>query len=148
MSIRAGVGKLRNLLKREKHEGEDENIDQIVQREVDNRRREFEAQHERLIINLSVKYNIIEIYNIEDPWVRVLILEDKKTGGYLYYVDEIPMTEEELDAYNRIMTILNWELKPLSEEELGRIARGSPFTSMYEIEREYFIKQVKRIVNI
>ena len=141
--------KIRDLLRRgEQKDEEEESIEDVVRRELRSRKSEFEARHERLILELSTRYNVVDSYHIEDPWVRVFILEDKKTGAYLYRVDEIPMTEEEMDAYNKIMTILNWELKPLSEEELERMSREGRYATLYDIEREYFVRQVKRIVNL
>ena len=149
LSFRERLLKLRSLLKRgEQREEEEENIEEVVKRELRTRESEFKARRERLILELSTRYNVVDHYHIEDPWARVFILEDKKTGAYLYMVDEIPMTEEERDAYNKIMTILNWELKPLSEEELEKLSKEGRYTSLYEIEREYFIRQVKRIVNL
>jgi len=149
LSIKERLSRLRSALRRgDGQEAEEESIEEVVSRELKARRSELESRRERLLLELSTRYNVIDSYHIEDPWVRVFILEDKKTGAYLYRVDEIPMTEEEMDAYNKIMTILNWELKPLSEEELESMTREGRYASLYEIEREYFVRQVKRIVNL
>ncbi len=149
MGFKEQITKLRSILRRgEQRDEEEENIEEVVKRELRARESEFKVRRERLVLELSTRYNVVDSYHVEDPWARVFILEDKKTGAYLYMVDEIPMTEEEMDAYNKIMTILNWELKPLSEEELEKMSREGRYTSLYEIEREYFVRQVKRIVNL
>ncbi|MCE4611910.1 MAG: type II/IV secretion system ATPase subunit [Desulfurococcales archaeon] len=121
-----------------------EDIDTVVERELKERRKDIEAARSRKELKLEASYNIIEDYVIEDPWARVLILEDKNSGSYVYFVDELEMTPEERRAYERIMEILNWELKPLPPtptEEVKGVER-------YEWERDYFIGQIKRIVSI
>ncbi len=135
---RGGAAKLETM-----QASTDENIDSVVAKEIKEMKEEFEAARSRKELKLEASYNVVEDYMIEDPWARVLILEDKSTGTYLYYVDELEMTPEERRAYNRIMEILNWELKPLppSPEE----AKGK---SSYEWEREFFISQLKRIVSV
>ena len=140
---------IRRLLKGKRDVPEEElkpeKLDEVVSREVKEKRGEFEAARSRVEIKLEATYNIVDNYVIEDPWARVLILEDKSTRGYLYYVDELEMTPDERKAYNKIMEILHWELKPMppSTESIEE-----SFKTSYEREREYFIMQLKRIVNI
>ncbi len=70
--------------------------------------------YERLLA-LRAEYTILESYPLHDPWARALILERKSDGSLLYYVDEIPLTEEEKEIYKKIMDILYWELEPAPE---------------------------------
>ncbi len=99
----------------------EEKISEVIEREVRDR-----------LLTLATDYKIVETYSIEDPWARVHILEHKKTGGIQYYVDEIPLSKEEQEAYNRILSILYWELEP---PEPG----ADP--------REHFEAQAKKIVS-
>ncbi len=101
-----------------------------------------EAEEERLdvdrlvyerVVSLRTEYRILESYPLLDPWARALILEKKSDGSILYFVDEIPLTEEEKELYKKVMDILYWELEPPSGEE-----KIDP--------REHFKKQVSKII--
>jgi len=67
------------------------------------------------VLALRAEYKVIESYPLYDPWARALILERKSDGSLLYYVDEIPLSEEEREIYRKIMDILYWELEPAPE---------------------------------
>ncbi len=64
------------------------------------------------VVSLRADYRILESYPLYDPWARALILERKSDGSLLYFVDEIPLTQEEREIYNKILDILYWELEP------------------------------------
>ncbi len=70
--------------------------------------------YERLVA-LRHEYRVLESYPLHDPWARALILERKSDGSLVYYVDEIPLTDEEKEIYRKIMDILYWELEPAPE---------------------------------
>ncbi|GBF09481.1 protein kinase [Aeropyrum pernix] len=123
---------------------ESETLDEVIRREERALRPAIEASLDAKLLRLSVVYKPVKTYSIEDPWARVIILQHKDTGEYLYYVNEVEMNKVEQDTYNRIMEILNWELRHPTEEELKTI----PGTTLAEKEREFLIRQIKRIVNI
>ena len=85
------------------------------------------------VVSLRTEYRILESYPLLDPWARALILEKKSDGSILYFVDEIPLTDEEKELYKKVMDILYWELEPPSGEE-----KMDP--------REHFKKQVSKII--
>ncbi len=97
--------------------------------------REVKVDFDRLIyekiVSLRADYRILESYPLVDPWARALILERKVDGSLLYFVDEIPLTTEERQLYEKVMDILYWELEPPPSGE-------DP--------REHFKKQVSKII--
>jgi len=84
---------------------------QAVLTEEQVKAREERRLYER-ILSLRAEYRILDNYPLYDPWARALILERKSDGSILYFVDEIPLSEEEREIYKRIMDILYWELEP------------------------------------
>ncbi len=82
-------------------------------------------------VSLRTEYRILESYPLVDPWARALILERKSDGSQLYFVDEIPLTSEERDLYNKVLDILYWELEPPPKDK-------DP--------REHFKEQVSKII--
>ena len=105
--------KLRGLLQRGKKEGEDklEQAEAGATSIVDSRPEALLTPEEELRIN----YRILKSYPVNDPWSRIMILEERGTGRMIYYVDEIKMTEEERKAYEAIQNILMWEMEPPPE---------------------------------
>ncbi len=97
--------------------------------------KEVKVDFDRLIyekiVSLRADYRILESYPLVDPWARALILERKVDGSLLYFVDEIPLTTEERQLYEKVMDILYWELEPPPSGE-------DP--------REHFKKQVSKII--
>ena len=97
--------------------------------------KEVKVDFDRLIyekiVSLRADYRILESYPLVDPWARALILERKADGSLLYFVDEIPLTTEERQLYEKVMDILYWELEPPPSGE-------DP--------REHFKKQVSKII--
>ncbi|MCE4616306.1 MAG: type II/IV secretion system ATPase subunit [Aeropyrum sp.] len=119
-------------------------IDEVVKMELREMRSALETSIEAKLLRLSVTYKPVKTYSIEDPWARVIILRHKDTGEYLYYVNEVELNRDEKIIYNRIMDILTWELRHPTEEELRRM----PGVSLAEKEKEFLVRQIKRIVNI
>ncbi len=64
------------------------------------------------ILSLRAQYKILETYPVNDPWARIHILEHRDTGELEYYVDEIPLSNEEKRVYKRVESLLFWELEP------------------------------------
>ena len=114
--------KLKSRQQKEQTKEAEQKVDdtEVIEREIRDR-----------LLSLGTEYKILETYPIEDPWARVHILEHKKTGSLLYFVDEIPLTKDEEEAYNKILSILYWELEPPQPGD-------DP--------REHFEKQAKKIV--
>lgn len=96
-------------LRKSKKEAEEK--EQQIRLEEKKRVEEERRLYERLI-SLRTDYRILENYPLYDPWARALILERKTDGSIIYFVDEIPLTSEERQIYERIMDILYWELEP------------------------------------
>lgn len=96
---------------RKKPSGEEEKKREEIRLEEKRRADEERRLYERLI-SLRTDYRILENYPLYDPWARALILERKTDGSIIYFVDEIPLTAEEQEIYDRIMDILYWELEP------------------------------------
>jgi flagellar protein FlaI len=63
------------------------------------------------------KGEVIERYSIYDPWAMAIIILSEDTGEYVYYVDEVPLTEDELRIYKRVVDFLLWEAGELKEGE-------------------------------
>ena len=82
-------------------------------------------------------YVEIERYPLIHPWAYAVILEDVGSGARLYYVDEVQLNSEERRVYEKLLKIVEWELKPPSGALLD-----------YESEKEAFINQVRRIVKV
>ncbi len=74
----------------------------------------------------------LESYPLEEPWAYAVIVRNEATGETIYYVDEIPLNEEEKRIYDEIMNILYWELKPPTSEDIDVFA--------------YFAREARRIV--
>jgi len=96
--------------KKEEQEPVEENIARVETQTIDIERRLYER-----LVSLRAEYRVLESYPLHDPWSRALILERKSDGSLLYYVDEIPLTEEEQEIYKKILDILYWELEPAPE---------------------------------
>ncbi len=90
-----------------------------------------ETVRKERFLEFSPDYRILETYSIEDPWARVYIVEDRNKGSVKYIVDEIPLTKEEREVYEKIKNILYWELEP---PEPG------------EDPKKHFEEQAKKIV--
>ncbi|PWV37186.1 MAG: protein kinase [Desulfurococcaceae archaeon] len=63
------------------------------------------------------KGEIIERYPIYDPWAMVSIILSESTNEYVYFIDETPLSEEEIKIYRRVIDFLLWEVGELKEGE-------------------------------
>jgi len=63
------------------------------------------------------KGEVVERYSIYDPWAMVFIILSEDTGEYIYYVDEVPLTGDELRIYRRVVDFLIWEAGELRKDE-------------------------------
>ncbi len=63
------------------------------------------------------KGEAVERYSIYDPWAIVHIILSEDTGEFIYYVDEVPLTENELRIYRMVVDFLMWEAGELREDE-------------------------------
>ncbi|MEB3860242.1 MAG: type II/IV secretion system ATPase subunit [Desulfurococcales archaeon] len=102
--------RIKGILRRGKGEDKGARISREPVEAEDRRPRVLPPEEE-----LRINYKIVKTYPVNDPWSRVMILEDRKTGELLYYVDEIKMTEDEKRAYEAIQNILMWEMEPPPE---------------------------------
>ncbi|WP_460123056.1 type II/IV secretion system ATPase subunit [Stetteria hydrogenophila] len=66
---------------------------------------------------------------MQEPWARAVIAQHPETGETVYILDEVPMTDEEMEIYKKLVDILYWELEPPKEvgadyqEYLNKAAR-------------------------
>ena len=64
-------------------------------------------------------YVQVESYPLKPPFSYAWIFQDESEGSYLYAVDELVMTKEERESYNRLTNIFEYELKsPWPDETL------------------------------
>ena len=66
-------------------------------------------------------YNEVETYPLRPPFSYASIVQNEATSELLYIIDELPLEKEEIEAFERMRNILEYELKapqvdePLSE---------------------------------
>jgi len=64
-------------------------------------------------------YVEVETYPLKAPFSYAVVVQNEQTGGYLYIVDELPLTKEENELYTRMRNILEYELQaPEGDETL------------------------------
>jgi len=80
-------------------------------------------------------YSEVENYPLNAPFSHASVVQNESTAEYLYIVDEVPLSREEKEAYEKMRNILEYELKApeadksLSEsfhEQFPFIAAGHP----------------------
>jgi len=86
--------------------------------------RQEEISEEDLIGLLKVKrwrlpegYAEVETYALKPPFSYACIAQNEDTAEYLYIVDELPLTKEEKEAFERMRNILEYELKAPEPDE-------------------------------
>jgi len=62
-------------------------------------------------------YLEVESYPLKPPFSYAFIAQNEETAEYLYIVDELPLTREEREAYERMKNVLEYELRAPEEEE-------------------------------
>lgn len=85
-----------------------------------------QTSDEELIAYLGIQgyqvpegYTQVESYPLNPPFSYAWVFQDDAEGSFFYVVDELPMTREERDAYKRLKSILEYELKaPRLDETL------------------------------
>lgn len=63
------------------------------------------------------KGEIVERYTIYDPWAMVSIILSDSTSEYVYFIDETPLTEEEIKIYRKVIDFLIWEVGEMGKDE-------------------------------
>jgi len=59
----------------------------------------------------------VESYPLKPPFSYTCIVQNEDTAEYIYLVDELPLTMEEKEAYERMRNILEYELKAPEPDE-------------------------------
>ena len=59
----------------------------------------------------------VESYPLKPPFSYACIVQNEDTAEYIYLVDELPLTMEEKEAYERMRNILEYELKAPEPDE-------------------------------
>ena len=62
-------------------------------------------------------YAEVESYPLKPPFSYACIVQNEDTAEYLYLVDELPLSREEREAYERVRNILEYELKAPEPDE-------------------------------
>ncbi len=58
-------------------------------------------------------FKVINDYWVREPWAKICIVSAPGSeGSFEYFVEEVPLDEDEKKAHKRLVTILNKELKP------------------------------------
>jgi flagellar protein FlaI len=81
---------------------------------------------EELIASLGIQgfqvpegYTQVDNYPLNPPFSYAWVFQDDSDGGYLYTIDELPLSKDERDDFKRLKGILEYELKaPRAEESL------------------------------
>ncbi len=94
------------------------------------------------LVSESLKdYDVIDKYPLTEPWAYAYIVERRGSRSRIYYVAEVSMNDAEKSVYDRLMKVLEWELKPYEGKSGGSIV---DFKSV----SERFIEQARRIVKV
>ncbi|MFQ5970333.1 MAG: type II/IV secretion system ATPase subunit [Nitrososphaerales archaeon] len=72
----------------------------------------------------------LERYPIKEPYLYVTIQRDE-SGALTYHIDEPVLTEQEIDVYSKLMSVLQYELQ-------------APYDGMDP--KQYFAEQAKRMI--
>ncbi|MDM7274664.1 MAG: ATPase, T2SS/T4P/T4SS family [Thermoprotei archaeon] len=104
-------------------------------------RRDYNALLDFLVSENLKDYDIIDKYPLSDPWAYAYILERRGSRSRLYYVAEVSMSDDERGVYEKLVKVLEWELKPYEERSGGSVV---DFKSV----SERFIEQARRIVKV
>jgi len=65
-------------------------------------------------------YNELETYPLKPPFSYASIVQSEVTSELLYIIDELPLEKEEIEAFDRMRNILEYELKaPQVDETLN-----------------------------
>ncbi len=62
-------------------------------------------------------YLEVESYPLRPPFSYAFVAQNQETTEYLYLVDELPLTQDEREAYERMKNVLEYELRAPQEEE-------------------------------
>jgi len=62
-------------------------------------------------------YVEVESYPLKPPFSYACIVQNEDTAEYVYLVDELPLTKEEREAYERMRNILEYELRAPEPDE-------------------------------
>lgn len=76
-------------------------------------------------------FRVVKEYALYEPWSKAVIIENTVTKRIVYYVDEIPLSPEEYQIYEKIIDMIYWSLEP-----------PPPGVDPYS----YFINFAKRII--
>ena len=72
------------------------------------------------ISKLSRKYEVVEDYLVHKPMARIKIVKSPSLGeGLHYFVDEVPLSDEEYKSFKKIMKILSKEMDAPTNMDLS-----------------------------
>ncbi|MFN4046379.1 MAG: type II/IV secretion system ATPase subunit, partial [Acidilobaceae archaeon] len=104
-------------------------------------RRDYSALLDSLISEKLRDYDVIDKYPLTDPWAYAYILEMRGSRSRLYYVAEVSMNDDERSVYEKLMKVLEWELKPYE-------GKGGSSIIDFKSVSERFVEQARRIVKV
>jgi len=97
------------------------------------------GKHEEMAIpppppkSIPKKFKIVERYPLYEPFAHVAIVQNPKTGEYMYMLDELQLDPLERNIYKRILEILLAEIESPKEE--------------IPDARKFFAEEAKKIVD-
>ena len=93
---------------------------EILNRFIKNNKKAASETEEKVVISkCKPDYEIIHEYWVNEPYANIKIVKSEELGeGNHYYVNEVELTEEQFDTYEKIVRILSKEFKSPQGEHI------------------------------
>ena len=92
---------------------------EILNRFIKNKKAGSETEEKVVISKCKPAYEIIHEYWVNEPYANIKIVKSEELGeGNHYFVNEVELTEEQFDTYERIVRILSKEFKSPQGEHI------------------------------
>ena len=93
---------------------------EILNRFIKNNKKAVSETEEKVVISkCKPDYEIIHEYWVNEPYANIKIVKSEELGeGNHYFVNEVELTEEQFDTYERIVRILSKEFKSPQGEHI------------------------------
>jgi flagellar protein FlaI len=95
---------------------------EILNRFIKNNKKAASDAEEKVVISkCKPEYEIIHEYWVNEPYANIKIVKSEELGeGNHYFVNEVELTEEQFDTYERIVRILSKEFKSPQGEHIDQ----------------------------
>ncbi len=92
---------------------------EILNRLIKNNKKGSETEEKVVISKCKPDYEVIHEYWVNEPYANIKIVKSEELGeGNHYFVNEVELTEEQLDTYERIVRILSKEFRSPEGEHI------------------------------